>query len=188
LIIAIKDKDRVVIGYTLVDSWGKLPDSDYVDEENLPIKFSDKEMLFACPDMNRRSDILLFDDDLLNMDINPKTIVKEMIPYIRESLKQNDKPVDDEGYWKNALIICDNEHIYDIGPKLGFCEADDYICHGYNVETIISVLDETVKLAPEERIVKAVSFACKLQKDNLFPLVITDTRTKQIKCIYRGEY
>ena len=109
-------------------------------------------MLFACPDMNRRSDILLFDDVLLNMDINPKTIVKEMIPYIRESLKQNDKPVDDEGYWKNALIICDNEHIYDIGPKVGFCEVDDYIYHGYNVETILSVLDETVKLARKKEL------------------------------------
>ena len=188
MIIAIKDKDRVVIGYSLVESWGRLSDSDYVDEENLPIKFSDKGILFACSDMNRRSDILLFDDDLINMEINPKTIVKDMIPYIKERLKENDKPVDAEGYWKNALIICDNEHIYDIGPKFVFFETDDYICHGYNIETIISVLDETDNLSPEERIVKAVSFSCKLQKDNLFPIVITDTRTKEFKCVYRGEF
>ena len=91
MIIAVKDKDRVVIGYTLADTWGKLTDADYVDEENLAIRFSETGKIFACSDMNRSSDILLFDDDLINMEINPKTVVKEIIPYIKEKLKENDR-------------------------------------------------------------------------------------------------
>ena len=187
MIIAVKDKDRVVIGYTLADTWGKLTDADYVDEENLAIRFSETGKIFACSDMNRSSDILLFDDDLINMEINPKTVVKEIIPYIKEKLKENDRPINSEGSWRNALLICDDEHIYDIGPKFAFCEGVDYICHGYAIESILSALDETKNLPAEERIVNAVRFYSRLCRESLFPLVITDTKTKQLKAIYEGE-
>lgn len=187
MIIAIKDKGRVVIGYSLTDSWGCLSEKDYVDEENIAIQFSDSGKVFALSDMNRRADILLYDDDFLNMEITPKNIVKELIPYIKKKLKENDQSISEDGRWKNALIICDDEHIYDIDPNFGFYEADDYACHGYKVETLKSVLDETRNLSAEKRIIKAASFASKLHKESLFPLIITDTRTKQFKPVYEGE-
>ena len=188
MIIAIKEKDKVVIGYTNLDTWGRLTNKDYVDEENLAIKFSKTGKVFACPNMNRRSDILLYDDELLNLDVSPKSVVKEIIPYIKERLNENDIPID-KGDWKNALVICDNEHIYDIGPKFAFREAHDFICHGYReAETIISVLDATPSISAEQRIIKAVSFASKIYKENLFPLVITDTKDGKLKVIYEGEF
>lgn len=188
MIIAIKEKDKVVIGYTNLDSWGRLTNKDYVDEENLAIKFSKTGKVFACPNMNRRSDILLYDDQLLNLDVSPKSVVKEMIPYIKERLKENDIPID-KGDWKNALVICDNEHIYDIGPKFAFREVHDFVCHGYReAETVISVLDATSSISTEQRIIKAVSFASKIYKENLFPLVITDTKDGKLKVIYEGEF
>lgn len=188
MIIAIKEKDKVVIGYTNLDSWGRLTNKDYVDEENLAIKFSKTGKVFACPNMNRRSDILLYDDELLNLDVSPKSVVKEIIPYIKERLNENDIPID-KGDWKNALVICDNEHIYDIGPKFAFREVHDFVCHGYReAETIISVLDATPSISAEQRIIKAVSFASKVYKENLFPLVITDTKDGKLKVIYEGEF
>ena len=188
MIIAIKEKDKVVIGYTNLDSWGRLTNKDYVDEENLAIKFSKAGKVFACPNMNRRSDILLYDDELLNLDVSPKSVVKEIIPYIKERLNENDIPID-KGDWKNALVICDNEHIYDIGPKFAFREVHDFVCHGYReAETIISVLDATPSISAEQRIIKAVSFASKIYKENLFPLVITDTKDGKLKVIYEGEF
>lgn len=188
MIIAIKEKDKVVIGYTNLDSWGRLTNKDYVDEENLAIKFSKTGKVFACPNMNRRSDILLYDDELLNLDVSPKNVVKEIIPYIKERLNDNDIPID-KGDWKNALVICDNEHIYDIGPKFAFREVHDFVCHGYReAETVISVLDATPSISAEQRIIKAVSFASKVYKENLFPLVITDTKDRKIKVVYEGEF
>ena len=188
MIIAIKEKDKVVIGYTNLDSWGRLTNKDYVDEENLAIKFSKTGKVFACSDMNRRSDILLYDDELLNLDVSPKSVVKEIIPYIKERLNENDIPID-KGDWKNALVICDNEHIYDIGPKFAFREVHDFVCHGYReAETIISELDATPSISAEQRIIKAVSFASKIYKENLFPLVITDTKDRKIKVVYEGEF
>ena len=188
MIIAIKEKDKVVIGYTNLDSWGRLTNKDYVDEENLAIKYSKTGKVFACPNMNRRSDILLYDDELLNLDVSPKSVVKEIIPYIKELLNENDIPID-KGDWKNALVICDNEHIYDIGPKFAFREVHDFVCHGYReAETIISVLDATPSISAEQRIIKAVSFASKIYKENLFPLVITDTKDGKLKVVYEGEF
>lgn len=187
MIIAIKEKGKVVIGYSLTDSWGSLSEKDYVDEENIAIKFSDTGKVFALSDMNRRADILLYDDDFLNMEITSKNIVKELIPFIKKKLKENDKPIDEDGRWKNDLIICDEDHIYDIDTRFGFYEADDYVCHGYKVETLKSVLDETKDLPAEERIVKAISFASRLHKESYFPLIITDTKAKQFKPIYEGE-
>ena len=188
MIIAIKEKDKVVIGYTNLDTWDRLANTDYVDEENLAIKFSKTGKVFACPNMNRRSDILLYDDELLNLDVSPKNVVKEIIPYIKERLKENDIPID-KGDWKNALVICDNEHIYDIGPKFAFREVHDFVCHGYReAETIISVLDATPSISAEQRIIKAVSFASKVYKENLFPIVITDTKDGKLKVVYEGEF
>lgn len=188
MIIAIKEKDKVLIGYTNLDSWGRLTNKDYVDEENLAIKFSKTGKVFACPNMNRRSDILLYDEELLNFDVSPKSVVKEIIPYIKERLNENDIPID-KGDWKNALVICDNEHIYDIGPKFAFREVHDFVCHGYReTETVISVLDATSSISTEQRIIKAVSFASKIYKENLFPLVITDTKDGMLKVIYEGEF
>ena len=188
MIIAIKEKDKVVIGYTNLDSWGRLANKDYVDEENLAIKFSKTGKVFACPNMNRRSDILLYDDELLNLDVSPKSVVKKIIPYIKERLNENDIPID-KGDWKNALVICDNEHIYDIGPKFAFREVHDFVCHGYReAETVISVLDATPSISAEQRIIKAVSFASKIYTENLFPLVITDTKDGKLKVIYEGEF
>ena len=187
MIIAIKEKDRVVVCLSNTDRWCCLTEKDFVDKENLAINFSKTGKIFALSNMDRLSDILLYDDEFMDLEITPKTIVRDVIPYIKCELKENDKPINEDGNWGNALVICDNERLYDVDPYFGFCEASDYVCHGYKVETIKSVLDQTTSLPAEERILKAVSFANMLHKQNLFPIVITDTKTKQLKNIYKGE-
>lgn len=187
MIIAIKEKDKVVIGYSIAAAWGELCKQDYVNEENLAIRFAEDGKLFACTEMNRRSDILLYDDEFLNMDITPKNIIQKVIPYIKKKLKENGKPLDNGGRWKNALVICDNNKLYDIDPLFGFYEADDYVCHGYRVETLKCVLDETTELSAEERIMKAVVFVSELHKESMFPIIITDTKSKKFKYVYEGE-
>lgn len=188
MIIAIKEKDRVVIGYSNVDLWDRIFNEDYVDEENLAIKFSDAGKLFACMSMDRRSDMFLFDEELLNTEISPKSIIKEVIPYMKHQFKENGLSIDEEHGWANTLTICDNEHIYDIDKNFAFREVDDYVCHGFKAADIItSVLDDTTDLLAEERIIKAAEFTSNLFKESLFPLVITNTKDKQFKVVYEGE-
>jgi hypothetical protein len=186
LIIAIKEKDRVVVGQTICDTNLKLNEADCANEENVPLKFNSQGTLFACFAVGRRSDVLLYDDDFLEMEITPKTIVKEIIPLIKKKMSDSVKPLDN-GKWKNCLIICDNEHIFDIDNNLYFSEITDYVCHGCSTDEVISVLDLTTSEQAEDRIIKAVSFAGKVCNENLFPIVIADTKTKTFKCVYKGE-
>ena len=85
------------------------------------------------------------------------------------------------------MIICDNDKLYDIDPLFGLYEVDDYVCHGYRVETLKCVLDETTELSAEERIMKAIVFLSELHKESVFPIIITDTKSKKFKYVYEGE-
>lgn len=187
MIIAIREKDRVVVAFSGLDSWCNVAEEDYVDEENIAIRFSKSGKIFGCGALNRVCDVVLYDEEILQANITPSTIVREVVPRIKDCLKENEVALDSEGRWKNALVICDNKNIYDIDPLFGFYQADDYVCHGYSVEILKSVLDATSTLPAEERIIKAVSFASLMSKESLFPFVITDTKNKKLKKIYKGE-
>ena len=187
MIIAIKEKDKTVIGCSITDYTSGLTDKDYVDMENLPIRFTPDGKLFAFANLAASSDMLLYDDKFINMEISPKKIITDIIPYMKKKFKDNYYPLGENETWGNALVICYDGHIYDIDPRFNFYEISDYACHGYNVETLKSTLDFTAGLPAEQRIVEAVRFAGKMKKSNGFPLVIADTRTKELNYIYEGE-
>lgn len=187
MIIAIKEEDKVVVGYTNCETWGSLGEEDYVDEENLGIRFSKDGVLFGFEEMGVRSDIFLYDDEFMEEEITPKTVVREIIPYIKQRLEDNCLSLDKNGEWKNTLIICKDNHIYDIDRNFGFSEIDDYIAHGYKAETAISILDQTAGLSAKERILKVMEVIGRLTKMDLFPMVITDTKSRQFTRIYKGE-
>lgn len=186
MIIAIKEQDGVVLGYTNADSWNKLALQDYVDEENVAIRFSKNGTAFAFSGMDGLSDALCYDDEFLNLEITPRSIVRDVIPYIKAKMKAINKPLAENGSWGNALVISDGTHIYDISPKFGFFEADEYVCHGYHRGLIQSVLSSTVGLPAEERIVKVAQFSSDTTKENLFPLVIVDVKNQKFKYVYEG--
>lgn len=187
MIIAIKEKDRIVVGYSNTDTWSCPADKDYIDEENVAIRFSKDGKLFACCITNRCSDIFLYDENFINAEITPKNITRNIIPRMKKKLQENHRPPDEDGQWENALVICDGCHLYDIDPLFGFCEADDYVCHGSRVEALKSVLDGTTTLSAEGRILRAVKFTSRFYKESLFPIVITDTKTKTFRYVFAGE-
>lgn len=187
MIIVIKEQDRVVVGYSNTDYWNKLTDKDYVDEENVAIKFTDDGTIFACPMMNALSDLILYDDEILSMNVDPKNIVREIIPSVKETLSKNGKPLDKDGCWKNNLFIIRNNRAFQIDNSFRFSEIDDSSCKCSMGSVLRSVLDATQNLPAEDRILKAVNFASTLYKESLFPIVITDTKTKKFKYIYEGE-
>ena len=83
MIIAIKQADRVVVGYTTVDTWDCFTEQDSADPENIAIKFtpSGQLLVFALP--VRRSDIFMYDEQFDQMTATPKDIIKDLIPYIK---------------------------------------------------------------------------------------------------------
>ena len=187
MIIAVKDKDRVLIGFTNVDYYGgALCEEDYADAENVAIRFADDGSVLACADMRRESDVLLYDDRFVNgFESTAKDILRGRIPYMKALLEESGCPLED-GHWKNALVICNNERIFVVDSHFGFLEAEDFACYGGRVEVVRSVLDDTAGLPAEERILKAVNFCKELFKESFFPLVIADTKSKEWKVIREG--
>ena len=182
MIIAIKEKDKIVVGYTNLDTWALFDKKDCVDPENVAIKFAENGDLYAFSSMGIRADVFLYDDNFFNIEVSAKNVVKEIIPYLKNSLSKNDIPVE-KGCWENALIICKDNRIYDINPYFKFKEIDDYICHGFQTGILKSVLDETKNLPSEERIIKAIKFCGEIRNENFFPIVITDTQSKLFKVV-----
>ena len=185
MIIAVKDKERVVLGYSNLQSMSKFLKKDYVDEENVPIKISSNGNVFAFGRLSRESDLFLYDKTFLEMEITPKTIVREVIPYIKQRLEENGCPIKD-GEWKNNLIISADNRIYCIDTAFEFFEAYDYHVFSYSSDEFMAVLDETAEMNPEQRITNAVSFIEEIYSGELFPMVILDTKSKKIKPIYEG--
>ena len=188
MIIAIKENDRVIVGYTNADELTKLSEEDYIQEENTPMAFTADGNFVAFSSLCSASDMLISDDNFLALEVSPKAIINATIPYIKQRLiESKNSPDSDDGYWGNSIVYVDGARIFDIDPRFGFCEIDDMVLHGYDIYIIKSVIDATEGLSAENRITKACAFTSKLAKSSLFPLTIVDTKTREIKHIMKGE-
>lgn len=190
MIIAVKDTDKVIVCYTNTDVEEMLAIEDYVDEENIPIKFNDYGFLVGCARMSNSSNVVLYNDELYNQDFTRSNINRKLIPNLIEKLKNNKVKIDEDNYWGNSIVICNNDKIYDINTVFEFYELDNFISHAngdYN-DIIKGILVPTEGEDVESRILKAINFLCEKTKKDLYPLVITDTLSKKFKRIYsKGE-
>ena len=186
MIIAIKEKDRIVVGCTFAYDFDGLPISDSVDPDNLPLAITPSGRIYGFVSLMRASDLLLYDEEFKKIEATPKAIVREMIPYMKKAFKENGIPIGKDEYWKNALVICEGDHLYDIDTSFNFSEISDYVCHGIDTHVLRSVLDLTEGKPAEERIVEAIRFYDTIKRRNDFPIVITDTQTRRFTCVYEG--
>ena len=92
MIIAIKQKDKTVVGYTNAD-YKLLSEQDLIHEENLPLKFAPNGNLFAFCKLGRVADYLLCDDEFLATEITPQNIVNKIIPAIKQAYKKMKQPI-----------------------------------------------------------------------------------------------
>lgn len=185
MIIAVKEKEGVVFGYTNRQSLASLALKDYVDEENVPMGFFKNGNAFSFSILNRQSDIFCYDEEFLKMEPTPKSIVREIIPYIKAKLIENGC-ANEEGSWKNALVISDGEHIYGVDTEFNFYEVEDFATHSFSSAAIKSCLDATKDMDAEKRIVCATVFLEDVYGDQLFPIAIMDVKSKERKCVYKG--
>ena len=101
MIIAIKEKDNTVVGFSNTEVLFKFTNADYIDKENLPIRFTEKGKLLGFTHMNRMSDMFLYDENFINIETNEKSIVKEFIPFIKKKLKENKEFLSDLRYYSD---------------------------------------------------------------------------------------
>lgn len=63
MIIAIKENNRVIVGYTNADELTKLSEEDYIHEENTPMAFTADGNFVAFSSLCSASDMLISDDN-----------------------------------------------------------------------------------------------------------------------------
>ena len=184
MIIAIKDKDRVVVAYSNNDILEKMEEKDSVDKENVAMRVLDNGTVFGFVKPGCRTDMFIYDDEFLSGDITPKYILREVIPYMKKKMADNNKPYTEKKGMNNAMIICTPDRIFEIGNRLTLLEKESFACVSWNYEEVlISVLDATEGLSPRERICKTLDFVSKKYRANFYPCVITDTKSKKFEVI-----
>ncbi len=183
MIITIKEKDNVVLAYSNLNIVGYFnSDDDYVEEDNMALKVNKSGQILAFANLDRISQALIYDDHFLSIEITPQSLVRQVIPYIKNKIKQCKIPLKNSTDWENSLTVITENHIYDLTPKYVFTEINDYVYHGYR-GSFKNVLEQTKNLPSRQRILNTITFCGKIDKNILFPLVITDAKTKKIiKC------
>ena len=187
MIIAVKEKDRVVVAISVLRDEDILTAKDATDIENLPIKFAEDGKLIAFGKAGRIADLFLYDEYFLKAEKTPFNMIKNVIPGMMKVMKDNKIDTSDNTYFDNTLIICDNEHLYSVYPDKSFFELDDYCSDPCEDDFIRSVMDATVGQPAEERIEKTISFLKKMNLTNAYPYVVVDTKDKRFKCVFESE-
>ena len=117
MIIAIKENDRVIVGYSNTDVLTKLSEEDYMHEENTPMAFTADGNFVAFSSLCSASDMLISDDDFLALEVCPKAIINATIPYIKQRLiEENRKQLEGCTKFGCRYILIDKE--YEIGDIL----------------------------------------------------------------------
>ena len=186
MIVAIKDKDKVVVGVTFYDMSFLMSQADCIDAENLPVKILDNGNIVGSSCCDVVSDAVLFDPDLSTFAMDYKGIVTKLIPHLKQKFEKLGALNKSNGF-DNNFIICDNDNLIRVCSDFSVVECYEFACLGMGSSVMGTILTQTRHLSPEERILHAVSFVSKLYKEDAFPLAICDTKSKQFKYYYKGE-
>ena len=183
MIIGIKGKDRVVLGFAC---WAlsEVNDRDKTLEDNLPFKvFEDEGVIVACAERERSADILFADEAIENEIKEGKTsyeyVVNDIAPKIYAEMEQ--EHLLDEGRWPNCFVVAKGNSLSDVTPSFFVQDVEEYLVHGYVTEYIKSFLKYNADMPVEERIVGAFRFHVKMMGEHVFPIVLIDTKNFKVK-------
>ena len=183
MLIAVKDKDRVVVMSTITDVIRQMSSVDMVCEDNRLIKIKDG-VIYCFTSFGHIADIFLCDDKLYEFEVSPESIVKDIIPYMYKKVRHekgfDDKPWDEPNL-HNALTIIKDNRIFDITPTFYFKEENDFLIHGWNVEHIIGSLETTRGEDAEIRIGKALDLYYKINLESLRPCIVLDSKSMKLQ-------
>lgn len=181
LVIAIKDKDRIVLGADKQASAGGTKDHTNIkiwEVEELP------GALMGGVGSARASQILQYsqviDKNLLRKDVDTEFIVRVLVPLIAMHLKNNGITIDNSkeagcDLMPNAFIFAYKDRAWTIWHDFSVSEIDSYLAIGSGSDVAKGVLYATQNCDPFERIVIGISAAAEstLYVDNGIDLLVT---------------
>jgi 20S proteasome alpha/beta subunit len=188
LVVAIKDKERIVLGADKQASTGGSKDHTCTkiwELEELP------GAIMGGVGSARASQIIqysqIIDKNLLNKEINTDFIVRVLAPTLAAGLKANGIVVDASDGAKcdmmpNAFIFAYKDKAWSIWHDLSVSEIGEYIAIGSGSDVARGVLYATPEKDPFNRIVTSIEAAAEstLYVDNGIDLLATDTYEEDI--------
>ena len=182
LVVAIKDKDRIVLGADKQASTGGIKDHTNTkiwELEELP------GAVIGAVGSARASQIIQYsqviDKNMIssNTDIDTEFIVRILAPTIATGLRNNGVTVDSEDskcdMMPNAFIFAYKDRAWTIWHDLSVSEINEYFAIGSGSEVARGVLYATPEKNPFERIVTSIEAAAEstLYVDNGIDLLST---------------
>lgn len=188
LVVAIKDKERIVLGADKQASTGGSKDHTCTKIwklEELP------GAIMGGVGSARASQIIqysqIIDKNLLNKEINTDFIVRVLAPTLAAGLKANGIVVDASDGAKcdmmpNAFIFAYKDKAWSIWHDLSVSEIGEYIAIGSGTDVARGVLYATPEKDPFNRIVTSIEAAAEstLYVDNGIDLLATDTHEEDL--------
>ena len=188
LVVAIKDKERIVLGADKQASTGGSKDHTCTKIwklEELP------GAIMGGVGSARASQIIqysqIIDKNLLNKEVNTDFIVRVLAPTLAAGLKANGIVVDASDGAKcdmmpNAFIFAYKDKAWSIWHDLSVSEIGEYIAIGSGSDVARGVLYATSEKDPFNRIVTSIEAAAEstLYVDNGIDLLATDTYEEDI--------
>ncbi len=182
LVVAIKDKDRIVLGADKQASAGGTKDHTNIkiwEVEELP------GALMGGVGSARASQILQYsqviDKNLLGKEVDTEFIVRVLVPLIAMHLKNNGIIIDNSkeagcDLMPNAFIFAYKDRAWTIWHDFSVSEIDSYLAIGSGSDVAKGVLYATQEKDPFERIVTGIAAAAEstLYVDNGIDLLVTE--------------
>ena len=186
MIVAIKKEDRVVVGMSICDGSVDMSAKDLALADNLPfwkVK-GEKDCYVFATYLVYSADLLRYNDYVFKGITDGSSVVKKVIPKIKELLASHNLLVNDKE-WRNQLLIIKGNKMFTADNFLLVKEVDDHIAMGIGESYLQGALDVTSELEPTERILTSVRNTNRLTNRLLFPITIFDSKSKRKKVYYQ---
>lgn len=187
MIVAVKDRDRVLFAFSAFDTVYPVTVEDMANPENAGVwkVKGNPHTVMGCMFPSAETDAFKYADKLFWGDINYDTLTDFTVPAMERYAEGKDYIGDDKDRYEELLIAQDGK-LFKITSERLVLEADSYdvISNGVD-EFVKSVMQATEGEPPMDRIRKAFEFSAAVRQSNCYPLLVMDTETRKIRTLKR---
>ena len=179
MLIAIKDKDRIVAGLTMANMYVETTENDILLDDNIPFfkVRGNKNCYVLISSACFAADLLRYNDFIFKDVTDGESVIKGVVPKMRALLEEYDQILDDKS-WESNLVIIKDDKAYSVNVYFVVEEISDY-CAFLDQRYIDGTMFDTQGLDPVERILTAVKTVSKTKFSQYFPLIVFDSKTKK---------
>ncbi|MGN0814954.1 MAG: hypothetical protein ACI4MH_06960 [Candidatus Coproplasma sp.] len=185
MIVAVKKDDRVVVGISICDDSRDMTPKDLALADNLPLwKVKGEKDCYVCVEyLQYSTDVLRFNDHIFRGISDGESIIKKVIPAMKELLSEYGCTIGGRD-WYNQLLIIKGNKIFKISNFFCVSEEEDYAALGYD-DYFAGALDAMRDTELTQRVLTAIRHTARMTNRQIFPVTVFDTNTKRRKVYYK---